>query len=60
MKKIDFKYGFVSTLLIILALVIKGILDGKNASTILYIFAWIPVIIAFILDFKYWWKRNTI
>jgi hypothetical protein len=57
MKKIDFKYGLLSTLLLFLALIIKGILDGMNASAIMYTLAWIPVIIGFVYDFNYLWKR---
>lgn len=58
MKKPDFKFGIVSSLLWLFSLVIKSVLDGKNASSIMYILVWIPIIMGFIIDYKYWWNRN--
>lgn len=58
MKKIDLKYGIISFILLLLGLVIKGVLDSTNASMSMYAFAWLPLVIAFICDVRYLYKKN--
>lgn len=57
MAKINKKYVLVGALCWTVAIIIKGILDEKNAPTIMYSLAWAPIIINFVYDYIYIYKR---
>ncbi|WP_127837543.1 hypothetical protein [Clostridium prolinivorans] len=57
MKKLDVKFVLIWVLCAFISLIIKGILDSFNASTIMYLLAWIPMLICFIYDFKYIYNK---
>ena len=51
MKKPNKKFVLVWVVCYCAALIIKGILDSYNSPTIMYIFAWIPILICFVHDY---------